>query len=101
MRRPRELRGSDLCALLAYLKFFERVPTRAFDDRTILQVIGRMMRRAGGSHTVDLRDGVLLVRTGLGVGLKLSLLRLCEDYSVDDDAGAYGNDRCRDFRGWF
>ena len=59
------------------------------------------MRRAGSSHTVDFCNGVLLVRAGLGVGLKLPFFRLREDNPVDDDPGAYWNVRCRDFRGRF
>ena len=59
------------------------------------------MRRAGGSHAVDLRDGILLVRAGLGVGFKLPFFRLRKDNPVDDDPGAYWDVRCCDFRGRF
>ena len=54
---------------------------------------------AGGRHAIDLGDRIVLVRTGLGIGLELTFFRLSKNDAIYNLRGSDWNFRSCDFRG--
>ena len=77
----------------------DRAPGRIY-HASVAEIVGGVVRRAGGRHAIDLGDWIVLVGTGLGVGLKLAFFGLGEDHAINNLRGANWNLGSRNFCGW-
>ena len=89
----------DVRTVLFNFVFFQWIAPRAGDHASIAEIVGSVVCRAGGRHTINLGDWIVLVGAGLRVGLKLAFLGLSEDHAIDNLRGANRNLGSRNFCG--